>query len=416
MPLIDLSTVTEALRLAIRDGVGNSQAWSPNPPPAVETFAPEDMTGEGLTWYLYGVGEDSLVGNQPGHPATRPLGLELHYQLCAHGGADPPTTADTQRQHLLLGLAMKALHNIPRLEAGVRVGGLDLFTAANIDPDNNMSVVLNRTTPEQAVAWWNASQSGPKAAVYYTVSVALVQEDPSTLPSPPVLTREVHGFAGMAPFITGTSNTTQLAIPGQAVQTMTTAPAQVTPGTTFRIHGSGFADDIAVLLRRPGDDEPMVVPGASVQVAGGIETITVQLPERIDGGAVIPGLTGLWVTRTETRTGRSGDPVELTTESNITTIHIVTAVRAVTQPGGAGTPYEVEGGPFADPSIAPDSVRILLGTAELTAAAAAPGPGEYELTSATTLRFQPPAAITVPTRLRVAINGTENLPFWMVPP
>ena len=117
VPLANLATVTDALRTMIRSGIASSDAWAPNPAPTVEPFAPDVMQGEGLTFYLYAVGENVTAANRPGRTADHPLGLDLHYQLVPHGG-NPPTTATAQREQLLLGLAMKVLHDHPRLEAG----------------------------------------------------------------------------------------------------------------------------------------------------------------------------------------------------------------------------------------------------------------------------------------------------------
>jgi hypothetical protein len=311
---------------------------------------------------------------------------------------------------------MKALHNLPRLDAGVTVGAVDLFAAAGIDDDNSMGIVLNPITPEQAVSWWNASQSGPRAAAYYTVSVALVQEQPAPVSGPPVLVREVFGFAGLAPTIIGTATTHQIATPGQPPAPITTAPAQVVPGGTFEINGSGFSGDITVNVEPDGAARPSSLAGASVRIAGGVETITTSIDRRLDGRAVVPGLMKLWVTRHETRTTRTGETVVFGSDSNQTAVQVVPAIDGLTQPGGPGTPFEIAGGPFADAAIDPAAVRLMIGTDELALTNGAPAAGEFRIVDPTTIEFVAVVAPGEPTRVRAVVNGAENLPHWMVAP
>lgn len=413
MPLADLSTVTDALRTMIRAGVATSDAWSPNPPPAVEPLSPEDMSGEGLTVYLYGIGENVTAANRLGPTSDLPLGLDLHYQLVAHGGA-PPTTATMKRQQLLLGLAMKVLHDHQRLQAGVIVGGVDVFGTAGIADGNTMSVTLHRLEPEQAVTWWTASQSGIRAAAYYTVAVALVQEGQAPISGPPVLVREVFGFAGMAPHVASTLARLTVARPGSDPVSVRTSPAQLPPGETFEVSGDGLTGDLTVAVRAESWPDWQALGGASLRTVHGVQMLVTTLDPMPGGRLVVPGLLRVRVTRAEDRELRDGTVRRFTFDSNETAVSVLPVVAGVT----TAATHVIDGGPFAGPGIDPESVRLTLGAEELLRVVAAPAAGEFQVVDRTTVRLRPPAGIATGelVRVRLHVNGAECPPFWYVVP
>ncbi len=413
MPLASLATVTDALRRMISEGIGASDAWSPNPAPTVEPVAPDAMTGEGLTFFLYGVGENATAANRPGRSRDLPLGLDLHYQLVAHGGS-PATTETVRREHLLLGLAMKVLHDHPRLESGLTVGNVDIFGAAGIADGNTMSVTLQKLEPDQAVTWWTAGQHGIRPAAYYTVSVALVQEGVAPVSGPPVLVREVFGFAGLAPRLTGSSATHTLTRPDAAPATVRTSPAQLPPGATFELTGEGLRGDLTVSVR--GETWPVWKPlaGASVRTVGGVPTVVTTLDPSPGGRLVVPGLLRVRVARAEERLLTDGGTRRFSFESNETAVSVVPVVTGVT----TGSPHRVSGGPFSGPGIDPASVRLSLGADELVPGTVPLGAGEFEVVDRGTIEFEPPATVLSgdPVRVRLLVNGAECLPTWYVEP
>ena len=413
MPLADLSTVTDALRSMISAGIAASDAWAPNPAPAVEPLSPEAMSGEGLTLYLYGVGENATAGNQAGRRGDQPLGLDLHYQLVAHGGA-PATTQTMRREQLLLGLGMKVLHDHPRLQSGVIVGGVDIFGSTGIAEDNTLSITLLRLEPEQAVTWWTATQSGIRAAAYYTVAVALIQEGVAPVSAPPVLVREVFGFAGMAPHVSSSAATLTVARPGSDPASVRTSPAQVPPGAAIELTGAGFTGNLTVTVRGETWPDWQPLGGASLRVAGGVETVVTTLDPRPGGQLVVPGLLRVRVSRAEDRRLGDGSVRSFTFASNETAVSVVPVVDGVT----TGNPHVISGGPFEAPGIDPASVRLSLGSEELLRVGGAPAAGELRVLDRDTIEFLPPPGVASgeTVRLRLLVNGAECLPTWYVAP
>jgi hypothetical protein len=371
------------------------------------------MAGEGLTFYLFGVGENPTIANQPGRTSDLPLGLDLHYQLVAHGGANP-TAATVRREQLLLGLAMVVLHDHPVLSAGVTVNGVDVFGAVGLPDDNLMSITLRKIEPDQAISWWTASPVGPRAAAYYTVSVILLQEDPAPLTGPPVLVREVFGFVGMAPHLVSTTSRQTLAVPGGTPTPVTSSPAQVAPGGTFEVSGYGFGSDVVVRVRAETWDDYRELGGAAVRPGDGVEILTTGLDPMVDGRLVPPGMMRVRAVRREDRLLADGTTRTFEFESNDTVITVVPAIDAV----NAGAPLTINGGPFSGPGIDPATVRLSLGADELVAAGGAPNAGELRVVDRTTIEFVPtdPIPSGVAERVRLLVNGAECLPTWYVAP
>lgn len=414
MPIVDLSNVTDALRTLIAEGIAASVAWFPNPAPDVEPIPPDAMTGEGLTLHLYGLGENATAANRQGRTSELPLGLDLHYQLVAHGGGGAPTASTIRREQLLLGLAMRVLHDVPRIEAGVSVNGVDILGASGIPAGNTMSITLRKLEPEQAITWWTASSVGPRAAAYYTVSVALVQEEPTPVSGPPVLVREVFGFAGTAPHLVSSAATHQIARPGSAPVPVRSSPAQVPPGGTFDVLGHGFRPDVGVRVRAESWDDYGELGGATVRTSDGIEILTTGLDTQVEGRLVVPGVMRVRAVRREERLLADGTTKEFTFDSNDTVLTVVPDVAAV----APGAPFTIDGGPFEGPGIDPADVRLTVGPDELTLAGAAPAAGEFRIVDRSTIEFVPaslPASGTAE-RLRLLVNGAECLPTWFVAP
>lgn len=411
--LIDLSNVTDVIRTLIGEGIAASAAWAPNPAPSVEPFAPDVMAAEGLTWYLYGVGENATVANRAGRVADQPLGLDLHYQLVAHGGANQNVAA-IRREQLLLGLAMKVLHDHPVLQSGLSVNGVDVFGSVGLSDDNLMSITLRKLEPDQAITWWTASPSGPRAAAYYTVSVALLQEEPAPLTGPPVLVREVFGFAGMAPHLVSSSSRHTLAAPGGTPTLVRSSPAQVLPGGTFDVNGYGFGTDTGVLIRAESWDDYRALAGASVRPGDGIDVVTTGLDPVVDGRLVPPGVTRVRAVRREERLLADGSTRTFEFESNDTVITVVPAIDAIV----GGAPFTMTGGPFSGSGIDPASIRLTVGPDELLLVAAAPAAGEFRVVDRSSIEFVP--LVTTPSgsaeRVRLIVNGAECLPTWYVAP
>ncbi len=413
MAVLDLSKVTDAIRRLIAEGVASSAAWSPNPAPDVLPLPPEHITGEALGLHLYALGENGHFKNPVGPVASHPLALDLYYQLTAHGQPATPTLQSVQREHLLLGLAMKVLHDFPTLDSTLTVNGVQIFTAVGLSDDNVLRVELQTVEPEQAVTWWTASSESVRPSAYYQVAVAFLEPEPAPAAAPPVLGRSILGFVGTAPYVEGTEASHLLALPGQAPQTITVSPAQIEPGGSFTITGSGLGGDPTVTLSHEAWAEPAALAGGSYLAAGDREELTVGVDPVVGGNTVLPGLYAVRVIRHDIRRLDDGSERDFPQASNEGVVLVVPAVTSLATPPG---PYEVTGGPFEHSGIT--SVRVLVDGIELTATAAAPVAGEFQVVDAQTIEFRlptdPPSGASV--RLRLIVNGVENLPFWFTAP
>ncbi len=119
--LLDLSLVTSALVELLKAHIGQSSAWAPGlGTPLVTAQPPDQLEPKTLGVYLYHVVEDPHLKNQPpagpDNPPVRfnPMGLQLHYQLSALGEGDAGLA--TLQEQLLIGAAMKALHDYPVID------------------------------------------------------------------------------------------------------------------------------------------------------------------------------------------------------------------------------------------------------------------------------------------------------------
>lgn len=412
MTLLDLSRVTDALATLIQQSVGASRAWAPNLPPAVEIIPPEAMAGEGIGLHLYAVGHNDVAPSLPQSPVADALGLDLHYQLTAHGSANPATSASVRREQLLLGLAMKALHDHSILKAGLTVAGVDVFDTVGLSADNSLTISLSRLDPEQAVSWWMASTASVRAAAYYRVSIAFIQEDPPELSGPPVLTREVFGFAGLAPHVGSTRSRHLITRPGHTPQSVVNSPATVEPGGSFELVGYGFGPAPVVSVECDRWARPEPLSGITTRIIGGSETILASLDTRLAALTVTPGLYRVEVTRTEERSTTTGEPATFAHRSNLAAITVVPRIEDVDPPDvdSPDDPVVLTGGPFAPA----DSVRLLIDGDELVPSPGSPEPGRFRVTDSNTIRFRPPAPRPsgVLVRVRVMVDGAENLPYW----
>jgi Pvc16 N-terminal domain len=194
MALLDLSLVTSALVGLLEANIGNSSVWPPSSGiPLVTAQPPDELATGTLGVYLYHVSEDPLQTNQPPSPhgngpvaPNTAMRLQLHYQICAVGSG--ALGAANLQEQLLIGLAMKAFPDFPVLDDNVRVPRraplppLDVLRSVGLDgAGNRLRIALQPVAYDAAHSFWNAS--APRLAVYYGVSVVLLDE-PSTTAAP----------------------------------------------------------------------------------------------------------------------------------------------------------------------------------------------------------------------------------------
>src|SRR6266568_2300393 len=183
MALLDLSLVTQALTTLVQQHIFASSAWGAATAPNIVPQPPEDLNEDCLGCYLIHIGEDPYWKNQPPVGSTEPpirytpMGLQLTYQVVAHS-AQPSKQAALNEQ-LLLGLAMKALHDYPTLDDTTAItpksGPAVLVFPKDLQGHGNVIRVSLLSIPHaEAAALWTGQQQAPRLALYYLASVVML--------------------------------------------------------------------------------------------------------------------------------------------------------------------------------------------------------------------------------------------------
>src|SRR5690606_21575681 len=130
----------------------------------VVPLPPDSLTGDNtLGFYLYHIGEESQNRNAyvPGVSDVPvryiPLDLRLYYLLTAHSSLDNGT--GTLREQLMMGLAMKGLHDYPQIMDDTVVAGIQPLPLSLRGNDNCFRITLMNTPVSNAVDYWTAGSS-----------------------------------------------------------------------------------------------------------------------------------------------------------------------------------------------------------------------------------------------------------------
>jgi hypothetical protein len=181
-----ISHVTESLQALLRAAIA---AGGPLSGTQVDLRSPRDIGGASnqtlLSLWLYRVRRLDELSNAPpqrrqdGRISMRPLPLNVHYLLTPIAGN--PLTA--QR---LLGLAMRALHQEPRL-------GADFLHPALLEaPQPSVGIHLEPQTTEEATRIWHALHQPYQLSAAYMVQYVPIEPDVSDADPAPVLSTQTH--------------------------------------------------------------------------------------------------------------------------------------------------------------------------------------------------------------------------------
>ena len=436
MALLDLSLVTSALVELLKAHIGNSPAWpSTASAPLVTAQPPDQLAAKTLGVYLYHVSEDSHLKNQPPHggdsPPVRftPMGLQLYYQLSALGeGADGLATLQEQ---LLIGAAMKALHDYPVIDDNTRVprrapaAPLNVLRSVGLDgADNKIRISLQPVAYHEAQSFWNASSLAPRLAVYYQVSVVLLEPDKPSTMSGRVMTYGLQSFVGGAPRLDGSQNTISVHVPGLAPQSLLARPAEVPVGGHVEFTGFDlFGDATEVLLQHFGwPDRKQADPTWGVLATDDRISFTIQ--ERVDGRPITPGLYSARARVIKRRTMPDGSSRDFGFVSNDTPFSISARIDSVTMAADLGTirGYVFTNPDAATPPLPPDSIQLCIAGVVLTEVAPEPPvvaltPGQFRVVDASTIDFRLPTEAVPgrPASVRLFVLGAESPAQWVTP-
>ncbi len=424
MTLLNLSLVTHSLVNLIDGCVRNSPAWPNGAPLAVSPEPPDRLAGvNALGFYLYHVVEDVSYKNQPPPGSDRipirytPLGLNLYYQLTAH--CDAEDDDGTYREQLMLGLAMKALHDFPLVDDATLVNGQTVFVPGLRAGDNRLRLSLLPVQPEQAIEYWTPGDRPLRLSAYYQVTVALLEPEQSTHRASRVLQYGVYAFPGGAPHLIGSRNTLSFTVPGEtAPRSVEVQPAQVPLGGQITFLGNDLSGDQTTLLLQAADwDEPEEV-GTDWGVGAGTYRLLATVQATAGGQDVLPGLYTAAARVVTLRMAPGGLTNRFANTSNSTPFTITPRIDALTPPTPAGD-ITVTGAVFRHPDLPSAAVEVFVGESRLEAGAAgALNAGQFAVTGPASLDLRLPSGLPTKAALpfRLIINRAESAPLWIQVP
>ncbi len=425
MTLLDLSQVTRTLITLLKTHVEASPVWTPGNSLFVLPDPPDKLEGNNtLGLYLYHITEDPNNKNAlpmgGGQPPVRytPMPLILYYQLNAH--SDLPSPTGGFREQLMMGCAMKALHDYPVITDETTIGSTDVMASVLQGRDNRLRIELRPLAADEAVNFWTAGSSPLRLAAYYQVEVMMLEPDEPTSRAGRVLTYNVYAFPGQTPRVDSSANVLAFTVPGEATpRELMLRPAQVPIGDQVRFEGSSLAgDSVALLLNNALWDEPVQVDPIAWAVGATAERVTAVVQDSAGPNDVIPGIYGAIVRVTRQRTTSEGLIRNFEYLSNKAPFAISPRIDNITVPTVTGQ-VTVAGRLFQHPDLPPEAVQVYTGATRLsTGTSGALNPGEFAVDSGVQLQLRLPSGLTPGQLLpfRLIINGAESPPNWIVAP
>jgi hypothetical protein len=424
--LLDISLVTQTLLSLIDKHVTSSPEAGKVSPLTVSPLPPDKLTGNHtIGLYLYHISEDAHYKNLPPpsdeFPPIRytPMGLNLYYQLTAH--SDNAGNAGVENEQTMLGLAMKALRDYPVIDDTTDVNGAKVLPLALQGTDNRFRIVLQPLQHHEAMTYWSVGTQPLRLAVYYQVSVVLLEPEQTRSRIGRVLTYGVFTFARGAPHLDGSRNTVTFTIPGETTpRQIEIGPAEVPITGKVTFFGSDLAgDQTTLLLKNRRFAEPIEV-GTDWGVIGSTSEIFATVQPRAGLTTIVPGMYSAIAKVTERRLMPDQTFRDFTKTSNETPFVITPLITAMLPPD-INLNVVVQGGIFQDAAgIAPEAVEAFVGPQRIPPRAGVNlNPGEFEVVDASTLRFRYPIVGLNPGAVvpfRLIINGAESAPNWVTVP
>lgn len=454
----NLSDITEALRLLVQLNV---ERLLKGTPVTVSTIPPEKAEEAGdtrLNLYLYHVANDTDGGNDiplgPSGPvpiATTPLALKLFYVLTAHAVVNA-NVEDSFSQQLLMGWAMKTLHDVPRVDSTVTVSGTPILPAAIIG-DRGIDVILRPITPEEAVSFWSTDQvRTARLSAYYEVRTLLL---------PPEALTDLAGLVGSLglnvspdprPSLSSTSSMARFTMPAAlgggsmavrrspAVVALKSGPPDVDMQLTANGSSLGDGSDASIVLR----GEPIAGLGlagnAAVLEASGNAGWNILVNDgslslsfrpgansKTDSGVtpvkLIPGIYSLALRRQLAARSEQGLESSVEVESNRAQFAVAPFIQGASVTGAKHVIVTIDGA-YNATSAAAEAQLSIAGKIyqQLGSFAGNPSDEGHFITSSATTYEAVPVASFDPTisgetfAIRLSVNGVDAVPFWMQVP
>jgi hypothetical protein len=464
VPVGDLSDATRALQRHLELNIARIDP-ALVPPVTIATLPPERVTGGAnvLVVYLYHVAEDPDNRLRPrqsgaGAIASSPLSLLLHYILTPRIAT--ASDFDALSEQRLLGHAMKAVHDMPVIADGIRVGDEAVLPVPLQGRENRFELVAAPMTAPESLAYWaNDDEATARLSFYLTMrGVELAPEPPRRLPGI-VLSLGTVVFPGAGPSIGASESTLVHALPaalggGQASATVSPAragpvnPAAPPETNRLRLRGAGLSAGTAQRLyishplwARLLPEAPRQVVDLALNAALGWDIAPTEAGAEIAVGDALdvrrPDDT---VTRLELYPGTyllrwsilraidepGGGARFIEEPSNEVAISVVPRITGMARDAGTGAVTLAFGGLWrldrgrpmpADPGAEPelDILFSVDGVGYRLRGAGEPAAHGSFVIAAHSLTYSPTAAANAPGlhSLRVVIDGAEAQPFWI---
>lgn len=434
MALLDLSLVTKALTELLKAHIRQSPAWpfATYGQPLVTGQPPDQLAPGTLGVYLYHLAEDSYLKNQaadgvdPVPVRLIPMALSLYYQVSAVGtGVGEQATIQEQ---ILIGCAAKALHDYPVIDDSTTVprpapqSPLDVLSSAALDgAGNRFRIALQPVAHHEASSFWNSASLVPRLALYYQVSVVLLEPEQPRSVAGRVFQYGVQSFVGGAPRLDGSQNTLEVQVPGMPAQSLIARPAGVPVGGQLIFTGYNlFGDATRLVLQHFQWSDPVEVD-AGWGVIATDDRVFATVQQEADGNPIVPGQYSARIKVIRQRQLPDGSTREFPVVSNGTPFSISARIDTLTFVADVGT---VTGYAFAPPNPAvppfpPDAVQVCIGDTMLTERTGATplDPGQFRIVDPLTVEFRLPAGLPAgkPASLRLFVLGAESPPRWFTP-
>ena len=414
--------------------------------------ADEQATESSLNLHLYHVAHDADGGNDlPLRPAgrnpiaTRPLPLKLYYVLTPHS-LNEDSDADTAGRQMLMGLAMKTLHDIPVIDDQLALDGSPLLPAVG---ERRVEIILRPVSPEEAVNFWSADQMRTaRLAAYYEVRTILLEAEPATSATGVVAALALDVRPEARPTLGATESLVRFSMPaalGHADVSLRRRPAVVplrlvgSAGDTTRLNASGNAlgdgGDALVVLRGeqlhgrglPGNAavlDPLANPDWEIVVSDASLSLAVRpsAQAQVGGGLqhvpLVPGVYTVALRRARRARTETGLERPLEAESNRTVFALAPFVASATLGANDHVLIRVDAAlDVADPAA---ETQLSIGGDLYRRVAAFAGDasdaGAFITRDGDTYEAAPSFDATLPGRsypVRVNVNGVDSQPFWL---
>ena len=424
MPLLDASLVTQALVNLITQYVNASPEAAKVAGLNVSPLSPDRLTGDHtIGLYLYYITENPQYKNPaPAISGTdfperfTPMGLDFHYIMTAH--SELVGDAAAFQEQILMGLGMKTLHDFPLIDDSTQVSGITIFPLDLQGAGNYFRITLQPLPVTEVMGYWNAGTEALRLAAYYQVTPVLLQPDQPDSLNGRVLTYGVFTFARGAPRLDTSQNFVTFTVPGETTpRKALVQPAEAAVGDTVTFLGSALTgDNTTLLLNNRLFPQPIEV-GMDWGVSATLNQITMVIQPKAQLTTIVPGVYSVRASVSTQSRISDGSLETFVNNSNEIPFVIVPTITAFANVLGTIT---VTGSVFQDPAIPADAVQVFLGSTLITPKAGLTlNPGEFEVTSPTTLNFRFPATGFVSGTFmpfRLIINGAENSPVWVQVP